>query len=336
MDHALLAHIWAGLLGLMLILYVVLDGFDLGIGILSVFVRNPRHRATMMASIGAVWDANETWLVLAGGTLFGAFPVVYSLALNALYIPIMAMLFGLIFRAVSFEFREHSQAKRPWEIAFGLGSLLAVLGQGFALGGLLTGIQASEGRFTGTPWDWFNAISIMIAVAVAFGYVMLGASYLIAKVGPDMQRQVHSMTLISAILMAGSVLAISLSMPLVYESISRRWLRDPERYFTWAMAAGAAFAFSMLLLSTVWRRFRRLPFTASLLMFATAFAGGVSVVYPYLVPPTITVTAAASSAPTLVFMLYGIGPLIPVMLLYNFYLYRVFRGKVSLHEGYSA
>ncbi|MFA6133858.1 MAG: cytochrome d ubiquinol oxidase subunit II [Phycisphaerae bacterium] len=335
MDAAFLAHLWAVLLGLMLVLYVVLDGFDLGIGILSIFVRNPRHRATMMASIGAVWDANETWLVLAGGTLFGAFPIVYSLALNALYIPIMMMLFGLVFRAVSFEFREHSQAKRPWEIAFGLGSLLAALGQGLALGGLLTGIRASEGgRFAGTPWDWFNAISIMIAVAVAFGYVMLGASYLLAKAGRDMQRSVHRMTLISSILMAVSVLAISLSMPLVYDSISQRWLRDPGRYFTWAMAVGAVFAFSMLLLSTIWRRFRRLPFAASLLVFATTFVGGVSVVYPYLVPPTITVTSAASSTPTLVFMLYGIGPLIPVMLLYNFYLYRVFRGNVSAHDGY--
>jgi cytochrome bd ubiquinol oxidase subunit II len=334
MDHALLAYIWAFLLGLMLMLYVVLDGFDLGIGVLSLFTRDQRRRATMMASIGAVWDANETWLVLAGGTLFGAFPIVYGLALNALYIPITVMLLGLVLRASSFEFRQHARAKRPWEIAFGAGSLLAVLGQGFALGGWLGGISHVDGHFAGQPWDWFNGVSVMVTVAVGFGFVMIGASYLIAKVDEEMQRPVHTMVLVSSILMALAVLAISLSMPLLSQAVSRRWLHDKGRYFVWAMALGAAFAFAMLLLSTVWRRFRRLPFAASLLFFATTFAGGISVVYPHLVPPTVTVTAAAADKQTLTFMLWGIGPLIPVMLLYNLYLYRVFRGPITPNQGY--
>lgn len=334
MDHAFLAHLWAALLGLMLMLYVVLDGFDLGIGILSLFTREPRHRAVMMASIGAVWDANETWLVLAGGTLFGAFPVVYALALNALYIPLTVMLVGLVLRASSFEFRQHARRKRPWEIAFGAGSLLAVLGQGFALGGWLGGITHTDGRFAGGPWDWFTGVSVMVTVAVGFGIVMLGASYLLAKVDPSMRRQVHTWVLVFSILMAAAVLAISLSMPLLSKAVSNRWLHDKDRYFIWAMALGAAFAFAMLLLSTIWRRYRRLPFAASLLFFATTFIGGISVVYPHLVPPTITVTAGASDRPTLIFMLYGIGPLIPVMLTYNLYLYRVFRGPVAMHEGY--
>lgn len=165
MEHAFLAHVWAILLALMLAMYVMLDGFDLGIGVLSLFVRRGEYRRAMMGSINAVWDANETWLVLAGGTLFGAFPPAYAAACNALYIPIMAMLFGLMFRAASFEFRAHSHHKRTWEVAFGLGSLLAVAAQGLTLGGVLSEIALSpRGDFIGMPgtgsrrcrssWPW--------------------------------------------------------------------------------------------------------------------------------------------------------------------------------------
>ena len=158
MVHWFLANLWALLLAFMLAMYVILDGFDLGIGILSLFSSSPRIRGIMIKSISAIWDANETWLVLAGGTLFGAFPIVYSVALNALYIPLSLMLFGFIFRAVSFEFRGQSKYKRFWELAFGIGSLCAAAGQGFVLGGIMTEIKIGPHGFAGGMWDWFDLL----------------------------------------------------------------------------------------------------------------------------------------------------------------------------------
>lgn len=335
MEQELLANIWAMLVALMLVLYVILDGFDLGIGVLSIFTFDPRSRGMMMGSIGAIWDANETWLVLFGGALFGAFPLVYGVVLNALYVPIMLMLFGLIFRAVSFEFRAHSHRKLPWERAFGLGSLAAVAGQGLVLGGVLSQIEVGPQAtgvlgFAGGPWDFMTPLSVLVMLAVVLGYVMIGASYLILKVPAEMQRRVHRMVLASSIAMFLLIVAITLTMPFLSEFISHKWLAGPYAGPLWALGTGAAFAFAMLLLVTVYRKYTRLPFLLSLLVFVLAFAGMGTALYPYLVPPSITIQQAASSKPTLVFMLFGIGLLIPVMLLYNFYLYRVFSG--GLHE----
>ncbi|MGH7074589.1 MAG: cytochrome d ubiquinol oxidase subunit II, partial [Stellaceae bacterium] len=145
--HLFLVNVWLGFLGLFLVLYVVLDGFDLGIGVLSLFARGEERRNIMVASLGSVWDANESWLVVLGGTLFGAFPLAYGIILNALYLPLVTMLLALIFRAVAFEFREHSRIKMGWNLAFGLGSLIAAICQGFALGGLIGGITVAKGAF---------------------------------------------------------------------------------------------------------------------------------------------------------------------------------------------
>jgi cytochrome d ubiquinol oxidase subunit II len=334
MEHAFLANLWAALVGLMLMLYVVLDGFDLGIGILSLFTSKAEDRATMMASIGAFWDANETWLVIAGGALFGAFPSVYGIVLNALYIPIMLMLFGLVFRAVSFGFRAHARHKRPWEVAFGLGSLAAVLGQGFTLGGLLSQIRVGPEGFAGGPWDWLNLLSLPVAMAVGTGYTMIGASYLIAKTEGPVQRHTQWLLRISSVVTLVVIAVLSVLTPLLYDRMSQKWLHAPDLSFMAALGAGAAFSLVMLLLSPVYRKYPLLPFVWSLVMFVLAFGGLAFAIYPYLVPGSITITAAASSPPTLLFMLGGIGPLMPVMLVYNLYLYRVFRGKVSERAGY--
>ena len=335
MEHVFLAHVWAMLTALMLAMYVILDGFDLGIGVLSLFTVHGGLRRQMMTSIGAVWDANETWLVLAGGTLFGAFPQAYAAACNALYIPIMIMLFGLVFRAVSFEFRSHSRRPRAWEIAFGLGSLLAVAGQGLTLGGVLSDISiAPSGQFGGGLWDWVNPLSGLTFVAVAFGYVMIGGAYLIAKTDEEFQKPVRSMVLVFAMLMFAAVAALTLLMPLLYDAFARRWVRDPARWFLYVFGVGVVFALVMILLSTRYRRARYLPFISCIVFFLLALAGGLTVAYPYILPPSLLIVDAASSSPTLVFMLVGIGPLIPVMLLYNLYLYRVFRGQVDQGETY--
>jgi cytochrome d ubiquinol oxidase subunit II len=334
MDFFTLANVWAGLLVLMLGLYVILDGFDLGIGILTLFTPAQKGKSLMMKSIAPIWDANETWLVLAGGTLFGAFPLVYSVVLNALYIPIMLMLFGFIFRAVSFEFRSQSRRKRPWEFCFGLGSLLAAAGQGFVLGGIMTGIKTGDTGFAGTVWDWFNLLSILTAVAVVFGYIMLGASYLIAKTQGALRNSVHKSMTVSALLMFVMITAITASMPFTYKHFAERWISQNTRFIMSALALGALFAFIMLLLSTVFKKYSRLPFIMSLLIFASAFSGLGLGLYPYLVPPSITIESAASSPKTLIFMIFGIALLIPVMLLYNLYMYRVFHGIVEETEEY--
>jgi len=282
-----------------------------------------------MASISAIWDANETWLVLAGGTLFGAFPLVYSLVLNALYIPISIMLFGFIFRAISFEFRSQSRHKRFWEFCFGLGSLLAATGQGFVVGALITGFKIGPTGFEGGPWDWFDLISILVAVAVIFGYIMIGASYLITKTQNDIRIYFQKCMTVSAILMFILITIITVSMPFLYDRFAQKWISQNTRFVMYALAMGAIFAFVMLLLSTIFRKYRYLPFIMSLIIFASAFSGLGLNLYPYLLPPSVTIEMAASSSKTLVFMLFGIGPLIPVMLLYNLYMYRVFHGLVE-------
>ena len=320
---------WGVIVAGMLALYVILDGFDLGTGILSLFTPAKKGKGIMMSSISAIWDANETWLVLAGGTLFGAFPLVYSIVLNALYIPITIMLFGFIFRAISFEFRSQSRHKRLWEFCFGLGSLLAAIGQGFVVGALITGVKVGPSGFEGGPWDWFDLISILVTIAVIFGYIMIGASYLITKTQNDIRLYFHKCMTVSAILMFILITAITISMPFLYEQFAQKWISHNTRFVMYALAMGAAFAFVMLLLSTLFRKYQYLPFIMSLIIFASAFSGLGFGLYPYLLPPSITIEMAASSSKTLIFMLFGIGPLIPVMLFYNLYMYRVFHGLVE-------
>jgi cytochrome d ubiquinol oxidase subunit II len=333
MVHTFLANLWAVLLAMMLALYVILDGFDLGIGILSLFTPSQRTRGLMMRSISAVWDANETWLVLAGGTLFGAFPLVYSVVLNALYLPLSLMLFGFIFRAISFEFRGQSRQKRFWELAFGIGSLCAAAGQGFVLGGIMTEVQVGPHGFAGGMWDWFDLLSVLIMIAVVFGYVMIGASYLITKTEADTRHFIQVRMTVSSILMFVLITVISIMMPFTFDRFAHKWMADPIGYVMAALGAGAVFAFIMLLLSTKYKKYRRLPFIMSLLIFIAAFGGVGMGFYPFLVPPSITIANAASSIETLIFMMCGIGPLIPVMLLYNLYMYRVFQGVVEEKAG---
>jgi cytochrome d ubiquinol oxidase subunit II len=193
-----LGNIWFFLIGLMLVLYVVLDGFDLGVGILSLFTSDEEHRGVMMASLGSVWDANETWLVVLGGALFGAFPLVYGLTLHALYIPVMLMIFGLIFRGVAFEFHAHARRKWPWGVAFGAGSLVAAACQGVILGAVIGGLSVHENRFTGGLWDWLHPFPLLVAAGVISGYALLGASFLIVKTTGEIQQRSYRRARISA------------------------------------------------------------------------------------------------------------------------------------------
>ncbi len=330
--HLFLADIWFFLLGLILVLYVVLDGFDLGVGIVSLFACDERRRGIMMASLSGVWDANETWLVLLGGALFGSYPLVYGVVLHALYVPIMLMLFALIFRGVAFEFREHARRKLPWNLAFGLGSLLAALAQGFALAGILQGIPVSQGRFAGGPWDWLTPFSVLVSVGVASGYSLLGATYLIMRTEGEIQARSYRRAAVSAVVTLVVAVIVTLWTPLVHPFVAYKWFSAPYMFYIAPLPVFASFAFLMLF-RALHRRRERAPFLWSLAIFVTSFVGLAISLHPFLVPPNLTLADAASSK-TLVFMLTGVGMLLPIMIIYNSYQYLVFRGKVR-HTHYA-
>ncbi len=323
-----LGNIWFFLIGLMLVLYVVLDGFDLGVGVLSLFACDEDRRGVMMTSLGSVWDANETWLVLLGGALFGAFPLVYGVVLNALYIPLIAMLFGLIFRGVAFEFREHARRKALWGVVFGIGSLLAAIAQGFALGAIIAGIPVVAGHYAGGVWDWLTPFSVLVAVGVVFGYALLGATYLIIKTEGEIQQRSYRRAIWAAVLMLIAGIGVTIATPLLHPYVAAKWFSIPGIYTISFLPLGAAGAFVMLLRS-LRRRHEQAPFFWSLGIFLISFTGLAISLYPHMVPPDITIGDAAASSKTLIFMLTGIGMLLPVMVIYNGYQYLVFRGKVG-------
>jgi cytochrome d ubiquinol oxidase subunit II len=331
--HHLLASIWFFIVGLFLVFYVMLDGFDLGVGILSLFA-NERRRKVMMSSLGSIWDANETWLVVVGGTLFGAFPLAYGTVLNGLYIPIIAMLLGLMLRGVSFEFHEHSERKALWGAMFGVGSLLAAMAQGFALGGLLSGVRVVNGLFAGTAWDWFTPFSMVCVLGVLSGYSMLGSTYLIMKTGDDIQAPCFARGKFLAWLVLAVGAIVTVWTPLQFPEIFHRWLSTPNIYFFATLPAFALLSFVMLL-RALKRHAEVAPFVWTLLIFLFSFAGLAATWFPYIVPDSVTIDQAAAASNTLIFMLVGIGMLIPVMVTYNVYQYLVFRGKINADEEHA-
>lgn len=322
-----LINIWLVFLGLFLTFYVVLDGFDLGIGVLSLFVREDERRGIMMASLSSIWDANESWLVVLGGALFGAFPAVYAITLNALYLPITVMIFALIFRGVAFEFREHSK-RRTWDLAFGLGSLMAALCQGFTLGGLIAGPAVHDARFAGGALDWFSPFSVLVALGVVFGYVLLGATYLIVKTEGEAQRHARRTAWIAGALMLAAAAGVSIWTPLIYPFVRQKWFGG-GMVSPFLVPPLFALLSSAMLARALRKRYERAPFLWSVGIFLVSLIGLAASLYPYLVPESVSAYTVASDSLTLVFMMLGIGMLIPVMIAYNAYQYVVFRGKVT-------
>ena len=323
-----LPQVWFAVLALFLFLYVMLDGFDLGVGILSITASSEERRGLLMTSLGNIWDANETWLVLMGGALFGAFPLAYGTILQALYIPIMIMIFGLIFRAVAFEFREHANTKFYWNVAFGGGSFLAALGQGFALGAILQGINVdSAGHFIGGTWDWLSLRSLLVALTLIQGYVLIGSTYLILKTEGELQTTHNTTAKVSAITTFIGAVYLTVTTPIFSESARTKLFDAPLVYiFAVIPLLGALLIF--LLLKSLFSEQETQPFVWTLLLFLLSFIGLGLVVFPYIIPTQITIYQAAASPSSLVFMIVFIGFLIPIMLAYNIYNYIVFKGKV--------
>lgn len=329
----LLSNIWFVLIGLMLMFYVVLDGFDLGVGMLSLLARRDDHHAVMMSSIGSVWGANETWLVLLAGSLFGAFPVAFGVVLHALYVPVMIMLLGLILRGVAFEFIEHAPRRGLWDLAFGLGSLLAALAQGCILGGLLGGLRVSGDAFAGGLWDWVSPFALLVTAGVVAGNALLGAAWLIFKTSGPTQRSAVRYARLCAYLTLLAAAGITVWTPIKFPYIAERWFSLPTFFWIAWLPALALVAFVMLQRALA-QGYERAPFGWSLVIFIASLSGLAVSLYPVIVPPDLTLIEAAASAKTLAFMLPGIAMLIPIMLVYNGYLYVVFRGKVHADKDY--
>ncbi|BAZ11299.1 cytochrome d ubiquinol oxidase subunit II [Calothrix sp. NIES-4071] len=327
-----LPQVWFGILALFLFLYVMLDGFDLGVGILSLTASDEERRGILMTSLSNIWDANETWLVLMGGSLFGAFPLAYATILNALYIPVSIMLFGFIFRAVAFEFREHANRKLFWNYAFGIGSFLAALGQGFALGAVLKGVVVDEaGHFVGTTWDFLSWQSVLVALTLIQGYVLIGSTYLIWKTEGELQETHYKTAKLAAYTTLIGAIFITISTPVFYQSARTKLFEAPLVYI-FAIIPFIGIWLIWQLLGSLGKKQDRAPFVWTILIFVLTFIGLALVIFPYIIPTEITIYEASADPSSLVFMLIFVGFLIPIMIFYNIYQYVVFRGKITSHQ----
>jgi cytochrome d ubiquinol oxidase subunit II len=328
-----LVHVWMALVGLVVILYVILDGFSLGVGLLFPFTRNEEDRDILMSSIAPVWDANQTWIVFGGGALFAAFPLIYTVLFSALYIPLLTFLFGLIFRGVAFEFRAGSSHKQAWNHAFFGGSLVATFAQGMVLGAYLSGIQTEGSRFSGGAFDWFNGFSLMTGTALVAGYCLLGATYLILKTTGDIQQRAFRQASGSAWAVTVFLLIVTVWTPIHDPSFVQRWMSEPRVYVVWSFPVMGIVSLAALFVSLK-RRHETGPFLSSLFVFLSAYLGLQAAIYPFAVLPSITLYDAAGQAETLVFTLWGVSIVLPVVLGYIVYSYWVFRGKVTATESY--
>ena len=326
--------IWAGIIAFAVLTYVVVDGFDLGIGILFPFAPAKQDRDVMMNSVAPVWDGNETWLVMGGGGLFAVFPLAYSIVMPALYIPIILMLLALVFRGVAFEYRWRTQRWRGvWDWAFAGGSIGAAFFQGVALGAIVQGIEVADRAYAGGAWDWLSPFSMLTGAALVVGYALLGSTWLIMKTEGALNIAMRRRARFLGIATFALIAVVSLLTP----------FQDPvyfERWFTFPAAYYVAFVPVLLALSGAWL-FRRLslerdyvPFFASQSLFVISFIGiGISF-YPMIVPPSLSIHAAAAPDKSLAFALVGTVVLVPLILGYTAYAYWVFRGKITPDTGY--
>jgi cytochrome bd ubiquinol oxidase subunit II len=326
--------IWTAVLGLGVFLYVLLDGFDLGVGILYGFAPDRAARTLVMNTVAPVWDGNETWLVLGGVGLLAAFPLAFAIILPAVYFPILMMLLALVFRGVAFEFRLHDAPRRTfWEYGFNFGSGLATFAQGIVLGAFIQGFQTAGRHFSGGSFDCFTPFSIFTGVALLFGYGLLGAGWLILKTEGALQDWARRRALWCLLGVVVAIAVVSLWTPLMEPYIARRWFAWPDIAFLSPvpiLTALAAFA--------EWRAIRTRseagPFLGAIALFVLSYLGIAISLWPMIVPYSVTLRQAASSPATQAFLAVGTLFLLPVILMYTGWSYWVFRGKVRADIGY--
>ena len=325
--------IWAALIGTAVVMYVILDGFDLGIGILFPFARNEIERDQMMRSVAPFWDGNETWLVLGGGGLLVAFPKAYAVVMPALYLPVIVMLLSLVFRGVAFEFRTVSRSKTWLSVAFACGSTLAAFSQGIILGGLIQGIPVRDGAFSGGSFDWATPFAILCGLSLVAGYGLLGATWLVMKTEGAVAERARGQAKVLLLAVLVFMVAVSVWTPIVEPRIAARWFSLPNFYFLWPVPMVTALT---AYLAWRWIEARREvpPFLATITLFLLGFLGLAISNFPYLVPPSLTVWDTAAAPASQIFMLLGTLFLLPIVLGYVGFIYWLFRGKVREGESY--
>lgn len=321
-------------LGLSVVLYVVLDGFDLGIGMLFPFYAEEGERDQVMNSVAPYWDGNETWLVLGGVTLWAAFPNAFAVILPAMYIPVLVLLLALVFRGVAFEFRWVAKPRhRKWDVSFAAGSTLAAFAQGLVLGGILEEIPVRDGQFAGTALGWLSPFSVMCGIAVTVGYALLGATWLMLKTTGSVEERARKLGPAFLLALLAFIAIVSIWTPLQFSRIADRWLALPNIVFLAPVPVATAL-FAWL----CWRSMRRggtlLPFLSAIAIFLLAFIGLVASNIPYIVPPVMTVWDAAAHPKSQMFYLVGASILIPMILAYTVTVFWLFRGRLGPGEGY--
>ncbi len=325
--------IWAALIGTAVVMYVILDGFDLGIGILFPFARNEAERSQMMRSVAPFWDGNETWLVLGGGGLWVAFPKAYGVVMPAFYLPVIVMLLALVFRGVAFEFRTVSRSKIWLSVAFAISSTIATFAQGVILGGLIEGIPVRDGAFSGGSFAWATPFALLCGLSLIAGYGLLGATWLAMKTDGSVAERARGQAKMLLLAVLIFMAAVSLWTPLAEQRIAARWFSLPNFYFLWPVPVITALT---AFLAWRWIESGRevLPFLATIALFLLGFLGLVISNFPYLVPPSLTIWDTAAAPASQIFMLLGTLLLLPIILGYIGFIYWLFRGKVREGESY--
>lgn len=328
----LLPLIWAGIIAFGVFMYVVLDGFDLGVGILFLTRKDQKERDLMMNSIAPFWDGNETWLVVGGAGLMGAFPAAYAALLPALYLPVMVMLIALIFRGVAFEFRFKAERSRGlWDNAFFAGATVCTFCQGVILGAFVQGLKVENGVFAGGHLDWLTPFSLLVGAALLPGYGLLGATWLVMKAHGAVQAHARRMAKVLLLMVMIAMGVISLWMVLFDAGVRERWFAWPNLLFLAPVPVIAAVC-ALVMWRSLAAGHETRPFQMAIALFSLGYFGlGVSR-FPYVVPPSMTIWDAASPPMTQGFILVGVVLTLPLVLGYTFYVYRVFRGKTG--EGY--
>ncbi|MEP7063936.1 MAG: cytochrome d ubiquinol oxidase subunit II [Betaproteobacteria bacterium] len=329
-----LVPIWTLIIGVGVFMYVLLDGFDLGVGMLSPFARSEDDRTLMMNTVAPVWDGNETWLVLGGTALLAAFPMAFAIIIPAVYFPVMLMLLGLILRGVAFEFRLKSTRGMPWwNRSFYVGSVVATFFQGVVLGNFVQGFAVDGRHFAGGSFDWIRPFPLLTGVGLMFGYAMLGATWLVMKTEGDLQQKSRRQASLLLFGMLAFIVMVSIWTPFLNDQIARRWFSWPNMaYF------GVVPVVTALIAYATWHALRTggeaMPFLGAMGLFIMCYLGlGISL-FPYIVPYSVTLWQAAASPNSLTFLLVGTMFLLPLVFLYTFWSYYVFRGKVRANMGY--
>ena len=326
--------IWAFLIAAAILIYVILDGFDLGIGILFPFLDSAEDQDTAVNTVAPVWDGNETWLVLGGGGLLATFPLAYAILMPALYVPVLLMLFGLIFRGVAFEFRWRDKGhRRYWDFGFTVGSFLATFCQGIALGAFIQGVEVSGRAYAGGWWDWLTPFSLLTGVALVVGYALLGATWLVMKTEGRLAQKAVRYARVTGIGTVLFIVIISAATLALDPRFIRVWFDAPAFYYTLLVPVAVG-----LTAVSLWRslgdKLDHKPFLAAIMLFVLCFIGLGIGLYPYMVPMSVTIWQAAAPDDSLQFLLVGTAVLLPLILGYTGYAYYIFRGKIKAGEGY--